>query len=189
MLVLGTLVVLAPGCRSAHAAKLADDPLGGVTLVTQEGRPFEPREYRGKTLVLSFFFTSCPSVCPKQTRVLGDARRALPADVRERVEFLSVSVDPENDTPEALRRFAREHAAGLDFTFARASDEETRALTKRLAVFDARRPGGDEPAGHTTAIYLFDARGRLMQRYGGGTEAPRLALEIRQIDSMTRSGT
>jgi protein SCO1/2 len=180
-------VLASSGCRSALAGEPPDDPLGGVALTAQDGRPFEAREYRGKTLVLSFFFTSCPTVCPKQTRVLRDAWRALRADVRERVEFVSVSVDPENDTPDALQRFAREHAAGLDFTFARASNESTRALAKRLAVFDTTRPGGDEPGGHTTAIYLFDARGRLMQRYGGGTEAPRLALEIQQIDSMNRS--
>jgi protein SCO1 len=154
-----------------------------------EGKPLEPRKYRGKTLVLNFFFTSCGVVCPAQAKVLRETRRALPADVRERVEFLSVSVDPENDTPEALARFARKHAPSFaDFTFVRASEDGTRALTKRLAAFDTTRPDGAEPAGHTTAVYLFDPHGRLMQRYGGGTEAARLAREIQQIDSMFHSG-
>ena len=136
-------VLLLVGCKAAQAEKLSDDPLGGVALTTQEGKPLEPRNYRGKTLVLNFFFTSCAVVCPAQAKVLREARHALPADVRERVEFLSVSVDPENDTPEALARFARKHAPGLgEFTFARASEEGTSALTKRLAAFDTTRPEG-----------------------------------------------
>jgi protein SCO1 len=178
------------GCQSARAEAPSDEPLGGVALTSQDGRPFEPREYRGKALVLSFFFTSCPSVCPKQAKVLREAFLGLPPDVRERVEVLFVSVDPENDTAEALQRFARKHAAGIDaFTFARANESGTRALTTRLAAFDPTRPGGASPGGHTTAIYLFDSRGRLMQRYGGGTDAARLAREIQQIDSMNRSGS
>jgi len=181
--------LLLVGCKAAQAENRSDDPLGGVALTTQDGKPLEPRDYRGKTLVLNFFFTSCAVVCPAQAKVLREARNTLPADVRERVEFLSVSVDPENDTPEALARFSRKHAAGLrEFTFARASEEGTSALTKRLAAFDTTRPDGTQPAGHSTAIYLFDPHGRLMQRYGGGTEAARLAREIQQIDSMFRSG-
>ena len=185
--VAGALLLV--GCKAAQAEKLSDDPLGGVALTTQEGKPLTPRDYRGKMLVLNFFFTSCAVVCPAQAKVLREARDALPSDVRERVEFLSVSVDPENDTPEALARFARKHAPGLrNFTFVRASEEGTSALTKRFAAFDTSRPEGTQPAGHSTAIYVFDPHGRLKQRYGGGTEAPRLAREIQQIDSMFRSG-
>jgi len=176
--------------KSARAEDLPGEPLAGVELTTQRGTPLESREYRGKTLVLSFFFTRCPSVCPKQAKLLREAYEALAPDVRERVEVVFVSVDPENDTPDALARFAGKHAAGLDaFTFARATEEGTSTLAPRLAVFDPSLPGGAAPGGHTTAIYLFDSRGRLMQRYGGGTEAARLAREIRQIDSMNRSGS
>jgi protein SCO1 len=189
VLVLLVAASLLSGCRAAQAHKLSDDPLGGVALVNQKGTPVRADDYRGKVLVLSFFFTSCPVVCPRQTRELAEVWRALSPELRERVAFLSVSVDPENDTPEALARFAREHAPDVrGFTFARSSDEGTRALTTRRAVFDPSRPGGTRPDGHATAVYLFEPRGRLMQRYGGAADAPRLARDIQQIDSMSRSG-
>jgi protein SCO1 len=187
LLLLGALSPTA--CKSAQAEKLSSDPLAGVALTTQAGKPLHARDYAGKTLVLNFFFTSCPVVCPAQAKVLREASQALPADLRERVQFLSVSVDPENDTPLELDRFARKHAANLSgFTFARASEEGTRALTTRLAAFDTTRPEGAEPAGHTTAIYLFNAQGRLMQRYGGKADAARLAIDIQQIDRSFRAG-
>jgi protein SCO1/2 len=176
-------------CRSASAGEVRNDPFAGVPLVTQDGAPLAAEQYQGKTLVVSFFFTSCAVVCPAQAKVLREAALALPTEVRERVEFISVSVDPENDTTEALKRFAAKHTAGLTgFTFVRADEDGTRTLTTRLAAFDPKQPGGALPGGHTTATYLFDARGRLRQRYGGGTEAVRLAREIRQIDDISRSG-
>ena len=174
------------GCRSAQA----EDPLGGVVLTSQQGTPVDGSKFRDKTLVLSFFFTSCPQVCPAQAKVLRETWQALPGEVRKRVEFLSVSVDPDNDTPEALARFARTNGLTLEgFTLARTTEEQTSALTKRFAAFDTSRPGGASPSGHTTSIYLFDSHGQLKQRYGGGTDPRRLAREIQQIDTMFRSNS
>jgi protein SCO1/2 len=186
-LLLVSCVVVA--CRNAASSELRQDPLGGVSLTDQEGAPLRVEAYQGKVLVLNFVFTSCPVVCPRQTRGLAEVQRTLPAEVRDRVRFLSVSVDPEHDTPAALKRFALDQGVNLrQWSFARGSEAGTRSLTERLAVFDARRAGGS-PAEHTTAIYLFDSRGRLMQRYAGMlSDPPRLAREIQQVDRLSHSG-
>jgi protein SCO1 len=176
-------------CRKAASSELQQSPLAGVLLTDQEGAPLGAEAYRDKVLVLNFLFTSCPVVCPRQTRGLAEVERALPAEVRDRVRFLSISVDPDNDTPEALKRFALDQGVNLrGWSFARSSAEGTRTLTERLRVFDAQRANA-APAGHTTAVYLFDSRGRLMQRYAGlSTDASRLAREIQQVDKLSRSG-
>jgi cytochrome oxidase Cu insertion factor (SCO1/SenC/PrrC family) len=176
-------------CKNAASSELPQSPLAGVLLTDQEGAPLQAEAYQGKVLVLNFMFTSCPVVCPRQTRGLSEVQRALPKEVRDRVRFLSISVDPENDTPVAMKRFALEQGVTLrGWSFARSSAEGTRTLTNRLGVFDVRQ-ASPAPAGHTSAVYLFDSRGRLMQRYAGMlSDAPRLAREIQQVDKLSRSG-
>lgn len=189
--VVWSLAWLATGCgrAQAHEQSLpAPAAFTGVALTDQDGKPLGAAELGGTTLVVSFMFTSCPSVCPTQTRALAEVRRGLSSQIRERVRFLSVSVDPDTDTPEKLREFAlRNGAAQGGWSFARGTPESTRALSARLAAFDAR--GGSAPSAHTTAVYLFDARGNLVQRYAGGPlDVTRLTREIERVAELSRAG-
>lgn len=164
------------GCRESQAA--VPQALSGISLTNRDGTVLGDGEWAGRPLLLNFMFTSCPSVCPRQTEQLAELRAALPESVRKEVRFLSVTVDPENDSPSELDAFARRHGAALDgWFFARAEMAATDQLTKRLAVFDAAP--SPAPANHTTAVYLFDRLGRLIQRYGGlPLDVPRLSKEI-----------
>ena len=86
-------------------------PLPAFALVDDEGKPFGPERLAGRTSVVNFIFTSCPTVCPALTAKMA----RLQATVAEpSVQFVSVSVDPANDTPEVLRaygeRFGRDPA-------------------------------------------------------------------------------
>lgn len=108
----------------------------------------------------------------------------MSAELRERVRFVTLSVDPDNDTPEAMRKFALTHGADLSgWSFVRTSAAATRALGQELAAFEGPSKTQAEPSGHTTAVYLFDGNGRLRQRYGGSPlDVPRLASEVEQLD-------
>jgi protein SCO1 len=155
-----------------------------VELRNQEGGALALAKMREKSLVLNFVFTHCPSVCPRQTRDLAQVQKAIRADARARIQFLSVSVDPANDTPEALKRFAMTHGADLrDWSFAVASPEHTQRLTSRIGAFDPDRRA--EPAAHRASIYVFDEQGRLLQRYAGApVDGSRLARELEQLAGM-----
>lgn len=176
------------GCERAEASpqsRALPAAFAGVELTDQDGKSLGAATLGGKALVVSFMFTSCPSVCPKQTRALSQVRRSLSRRARDRVQFLSVSVDPEHDSPERLARFATENGAALDgWSFAHASAEGTRTLTTRLAAFPG--PEAVAPAAHTTATYVFDARGRLLQRYTGGSlDVARLSREIERVAELS----
>jgi len=110
-------------------------------------------------------------------------QQQLSPALRERVQFVSLSVDPENDTPDAMRRFALANGADLNgWSFVRASADTTRVLTQELAAFAAPSKT-TEPSAHTTAVYLFDGSKRLMQRYGGSPlDELRLVHEVEQLD-------
>ena len=78
------------------------------TLVDQDGNTVTRDALQGRVTVMDFIFTHCPFVCPILSEKMSDAAAALKGTP---VQFLSVSVDPERDTPEALREYARLHEA------------------------------------------------------------------------------
>jgi protein SCO1/2 len=189
-------LILLAGCEREtphHSAEVstpssfAIEALTGVALQDQEGRALEAERLAGKLVVLSFMFTSCPRICPEQTRALAEIQRDLPRDVRARVQFLSISIDPETDTPARLKSFAQINGADLaSWSFVAGTPESTHSLSSRLSVFDPRTssPG---PGDHGTALYLFDDRGQLRQRYAGAPlDRQRLGRELVQLDALCR---
>ena len=176
-------VALCGGCRNDETA-LPAQVFAGVSLTNQDNLPVDQAAVSSRVIVLNFMFTSCASVCPRQTRALAEVRAELPEAVRERVHFLSVSVDPDHDRPAVLKQFARANGADVSgWSFALSDENGTRLLGSRLAAFE---PGAEPvPSAHSGAVYLFDRAGRLVQRYNGAPiDVPRLAREIIAVDQL-----
>ncbi|HEX9188733.1 MAG TPA: SCO family protein, partial [Vicinamibacteria bacterium] len=78
-----------------------------VTLRDQAGRPVAARELTGGPgpVAVNFIFTTCTTICPVMSATFAQTRREL-GDDAGRVHFVSISIDPENDTPAALARYA-----------------------------------------------------------------------------------
>lgn len=95
--------------HSASAPKL-DFELPEFQMVDQLGRPFTRADLVGKVWVTDFIFTTCPTVCPRLTEQLAAVAKDLKGDPN--VRFLSITVDPENDTPALLATFAGKY--GVD---------------------------------------------------------------------------
>ncbi|MCB0773999.1 MAG: SCO family protein [Flavobacteriales bacterium] len=74
----------------------------------QDGRPFTDKDTEGKVLVVDFFFTRCTSICPKMSVQMQQLQLQMAGESRyDDVLFLSHTVDPEHDTPEVLKAYAR----------------------------------------------------------------------------------
>lgn len=84
-----------------------------VQLIRDDGKRVSLREEMndGRTVVVNFIFTTCSSFCPLSSQTLAQFQQALGAE-RERVHFMSISIDPEQDTPARLRAYARKFGAG-----------------------------------------------------------------------------
>jgi protein SCO1/2 len=84
-----------------------------VELVRDDGKPVRLSEELadGRPVVLSFIFTSCTTVCPMISATLAQLQRKL-GPARDRVHLVSISIDPEFDTPERLREYASKLGAG-----------------------------------------------------------------------------
>lgn len=121
-----------------QALKLGD-LVPDFSMTTQEGKPLKLADLRGKVVVLSFIYTRCPSpeFCPAMDAKFAElARRiGMVADRAAQVRLLSVSFDPEHDTPEVLRAHAARRGAKPPlWTFAVASHEELSQVAGPLGL-------------------------------------------------------
>lgn len=122
------------------------EPVPDFAMTTQDGAPLRLSDLRGKVVVLTFIYTRCPlpDYCPAMDRKFRElASRLGPVRSRtEAVRLLSVSFDPEHDTPEALRKHAATVGARPPlWTFAVASHDELRKVAGRLGLVYGPRPG------------------------------------------------
>lgn len=156
--------------------------LQGLKLVDQQHQPLTATTLQRQVVLLHFVFTTCSSTCPLQVRELAEVHAALPDDVRRQVRFVSVSVDPLQDTPASLAAFARRLGADRPgWHFVTGAPVQVEQLIDRMQVMDLRKPN-PKSEDHRTSLYLFNAAGTLVQRYGGvPVDRPRLVAEITQV--------
>ncbi len=140
-------------------------------LVDQEGEPFSSRRLMGKAALVDFIFTQCPGPCPLQTAAQVSVQRAIDPSLVERVRFVSISLDPRNDTPAALREYALARGADLSaWSFLTGDEEEVAAVVKGFGVGTTRAPDGT--IDHMLIRFLLDGEGRVVKRYFGSEIAP-----------------
>lgn len=84
-----------------------------LSLTTQDGQRLSLTELRGKVVAVTFIYTSCADTCPLLTAKMASLQETLGADFGPKVFFLSITVDPERDTPAVLQRYAQAHGANL----------------------------------------------------------------------------
>lgn len=92
-----------PLTNVSASAPDVDLPLPTFSLIDQHGQPFTSDGMKGSVYVVDFVFTSCPSICPTLTKKMSELVSRTAAD--KAIKFLSISVDPANDTPERMTAF------------------------------------------------------------------------------------
>jgi protein SCO1/2 len=154
-----------------------------TSLIDQDGNQFSFERLKGRTVVMNFVFTHCPTSCPLQTKALTAVQRAVAKSLHDRVQFVSVSMDPARDTPAVLKQYASSLGADpTNWSFVTGADDEIAWLHQYFGAQVKRTDGGQFD--HRVAVYLLDASGRFIQRYTGDLEQPRLAKEIGDVDSL-----
>src|SRR5512143_3641495 len=88
-------------------------PAPAFALVDQNGRQFTLADLRDKVAVITFIYATCTDTCPVLTAKMASLQRPLAADFGSRVRFVSITVDPEVNTPAVLRSYATAHGANL----------------------------------------------------------------------------
>jgi protein SCO1/2 len=139
------------------------DLVPDFTMTTQEGKTLKLADLRGKVVVLSFIYTRCPSpeFCPAMDTKFAELARRIGtvASRAEQVRLLSVSFDPEHDTPEVLQAHASRRGAKPPlWTFAVASHEE---LSKVAGPLGLTYVPGTQEIEHNLRAAVIGPDGRL----------------------------
>jgi protein SCO1 len=162
--------------QSAIGRHLADRVLRDTA-----GNSVRLSRYRGKPLVISLIYTSCYHICPTTTRhlakVVNTARHALGADG---FHVITIGFDTANDTPEAMRVFAKQQGmdvAGWDFLSADAATLDV--LAKNLGFLFFTTPKGFD---HLIQATVVDAQGKIYRQvYGMNFETPLLVEPLKEL--------
>lgn len=158
--------VLAHGANAPTAQLAKIGPAPAFELTAQDGSTFSTAALRGKVVAVNFVFTRCSDVCPVATAKMVQIQRALGEQFGSDVFFVSVTVDPEHDTPQVLSRYAR--ALGCDpsgWAFLTGSVESIENVARSYGVF-RDRPSGAEVQ-HNLLTSLVDRDGTLRVQYMG----------------------
>lgn len=144
----------------------AEEEAPDFTLTAHDGEPFTLSELRGRAVLLDFIFTRCPGPCPLLTSAHVSLQRKLPEDVAAGTRLVSVSIDPEYDTPERLRVYAEERGADLsNWTFLTGDPEKVSTILRDYHVGTIRQPDGT--LDHLVITFLIDREGKIARRYLG----------------------
>jgi protein SCO1 len=141
-------------------------PAPGFTLATQEGKRLSLKELGGKVVAITFIYTGCVDTCPLLTAKMAGLQPNFGSNFGSKVFFISITVDPERDTPAVLKRYAEAHGANTaGWAFLTGSSAEIRQVAKRYGIYYKRRPGGD--VDHTFLTSVVDPSGTLRVQYMG----------------------
>ena len=164
-------VVLLYSILFATSATVADalpkiKPAPEFALTEQDGKRLALKDLRGKVLAITFIYASCADTCPLLTAKMVGIQNQLGAAFGPRVNFLSITVDPERDTPEVLERYAKRHRANrTGWAFLTGTKAEIREAAKRYGIYYKKNPRGD--VDHTFLTSLVDQNGMLRVQYMG----------------------
>ncbi|WP_447528219.1 SCO family protein [Vreelandella sp. TE19] len=129
-------------------------------LTNDDGQAASAEEYRGKTTLVYFGYTQCPDVCPLTLARFASILDRLDEQERDDVQMLLISVDPNRDTPEVLKRYT--DAFGPEFTGLTGDKQEIDALTNRYRIsytFEEPNERGDYIVNHSSAVFAFNEEG------------------------------
>jgi protein SCO1/2 len=150
------------------------DPMSDFTLTDQDGKPVTLETFRGHPFVVTFIFTRCPlpNFCPRMSQNFAELQKAIQTSSGPlaSTRLLSISFDPEHDTPEVLREYARHDGADFaTWTFATGTTAEIRRLTKTFSVLVQPESG---TISHSLATALIDRDGKIAKIWRGNSWTP-----------------
>jgi protein SCO1 len=135
-------------------------------LISQDGSAVALGDFRGKVVAVAFVFTHCTTTCPVLTPMMSFVQDRLGPEFGSKITFLSITVDPERDTPDVLREYAQAMGADLrGWSFLTGTPAAIQEVTRRYGVFASKSPDGDVE--HTALTSIIDRRGILRVQYTG----------------------
>lgn len=164
---------------------LIDPPVAAPAfeLTDVNGQPFQLNELDGQVVIMFFGYTSCPDVCPVTLSDFLRIRTEL-GNQAEEVNFVFVTVDPERDTPERLKKYLTNFDLGI--IGLTGDREELEEVWAAYGVYQEKTDQGSEGnylVDHSSRTYIIDQQGNLLLTYLFGTENESIVADVRHLVS------
>lgn len=176
MRMLIVIIVLALGLTSCSTYEFKGatieppDMATDFTLIDQDGQPFRLIDQRGKVVVLFFGYTNCPDICPATMSDMQVVMNRL-GDKQDQLKVVFVTVDPERDTSERLKRFIGMFDS--DIVGVTGDSSSLNAVYKAYGAGATRRDLPDSALGyamdHTATSTVIDKQGQRRLLFGFGS--------------------
>lgn len=179
-MIIGTLVLLSATAGSVLADEIerARGYFTNLELVNQDGETvrFFDDVLKDKVVVINFIFTNCGGACPLMTHKLSLVRDRFVGQIGNPLEFVSLSIDPERDTPAALKAFAKKHQADHDgWVFLTGKPENLDNIIKRLGQYTV------EIESHSTMMLAGNVNGAHWIKIQPHEQPPQIVEKVRLL--------
>ena len=135
-------------------------------LLNQDGKSFDSATLRGKVVVVNFIFTTCTDVCPLFTAHFAQLQRAFKNGPANDLFFVSITTDPEVDSPKVLKSYAQRYSVDFqNWAFLTGTDTQMKAVWKGFGVRVVRKGRG--LVQHTSLTTVIDREGIRRFNYFG----------------------
>lgn len=157
--------------------KSLDITIPDVELLDQDGRKvrFYSDLVQGKTVAISFIFTSCTTICPALTALMSRVQQKLLSDGRSDIQLISISVDPVRDTPSRLKNWSKNFSSQAGWVFLTGPKANVDHLLKALRTFTP------DPQDHTPMVLIGNEPHGVWKQVNGLSSADAIADAVRTM--------
>jgi protein SCO1 len=157
---MGALLLAASALLPSRAwaeSRWGADYFPNVPLITQDGKTvrFYDDVLKGKMVVVDMIYTHCKYSCPLETAKLAQVQRLLGDRVGKDIFFVSITLDPERDTPEVLKEYAQKFRARAGWTFLTGKKEDIKLISRKLGLLSLDQAPVNRD-GHTPELMVGD---------------------------------
>jgi protein SCO1 len=162
--------------KSEEYFQPVDELAPGFMLADAAGNTVRLADFRGKVVVLHFIYASCPDVCPLHADRIAEIQAMVNrTPMKDRVQFISISTDPEHDTPEILGGYGPVHRLNsANWVFLTTAPDQPADLTRRLVEAYGHKFARTESGMlvHGVVTHVIDKEGQLRGNFYGLEFAP-----------------
>ncbi|MEH7000878.1 SCO family protein [Priestia megaterium] len=158
--------------------KDVEDPLNyklnSFSYVDQNEQRYGLNELKGKVWIADFIFTSCETICPPMTANMSKLQQEIKKKGIKNVEFVSFSVDPENDKPDVLKTYINKFNADSSqwHLLTGYTQKEIESFAMNNFKIIVQKPKSSDQVIHGTKFFLVDDKGIVKQEYEGVKQVP-----------------
>jgi protein SCO1/2 len=188
LLVFAALLGFCNGCfKSQNEILPIVGTLPDFSLIERSDQPFDSQDLRGHVWVADFIFTNCAGTCPIMTTAMAEIQKMAIAENLEDVKLVSITVDPERDSVQVLKRFADGYGAIKDrWYFLTGDGAAIQQLANKGFLLSAATSNGDsaeEPIIHSNRFVLIDRRLQIRGYYDGTDEESlkQLLIDLKKV--------